>query len=253
MIKSIIHSGGESTRMREAYDGPKALAPVDGKPLLWYHMQPFLRSNLVREYLFTLRHMHETVQSYVDQMEKEFGIQCKSIVENVPLGRAGVIRLAIEKGLVDTNSYYLMSHPDDLVPIDVKRLFEYAIEAESRGKSIIVVMARHAPNPFGIGEIQEKDGVMEILQFREKPELPFIDNHYANTGMMLFLPEAMKEFRKVPSGKLVHPEDEIIPRLVSENKVAAFPVDRWLSINYKSDYKKLLTMGSDKLLKFLSP
>lgn len=251
MIKSIIHAGGESTRLKEAFNGPKALVPIGNKTLLWFHLQPLLKSRLVKEYVFTLRHQHELVQSHIEELSKEFNISSSSIVEPKPLGRAGVIRLGIDNGLIDTESSYLMSHPDDIVPVNIKELTDYASEAEMRGKSMIMVMAKYAVNPFGVGIARYSDGIIELKHFQEKPELPLIDDHYANTGIILFLPEAMEEFRNVPLDRLTHPEHEIVPKLAKQNKVAVFLVDRWISVNYASDYENILKMGKDKLLEFL--
>ena len=47
-VVSIILGGGKGTRLREAYQGPKALAPVDDQPLLWYHINPLLNSGWLR-------------------------------------------------------------------------------------------------------------------------------------------------------------------------------------------------------------
>jgi len=252
MIKSIIHAGGESTRLRELFNGPKALVPIGEHTLLWFHLQPLLKSKIISEYIFTLRHQHEVVQSYIENLENKFNISTSSIVEPSPLGRAGVIKLGIDKGVIDLENPYLMSHPDDLVPIDVKKLEDYANEVERKGKTMIMVMAKYALNPFGIGVAKNVGNILELKHFKEKPELPFIEDHFANTGMMLFLPDAMKEFKNVPLDKLTHPEHEIVPKLTRENKVAVFLVDRWISVNYSSDYKDVVKMGPDKLLEFLN-
>jgi NDP-sugar pyrophosphorylase family protein len=252
MIKSIIHAGGESTRLREIFNGPKALVPIGDKTLLWFHLQPLLKSKIIMEYVFTLRHQHELVQDHIDKLKKEFSISSSSIVEPRPLGRAGVIRLGIENGMIDTECSYLMSHPDDFVPINVKELVDYASDAEKRGKSMVMVMAKYITNPFGVGIVKKEGNIIELKHFQEKPELPLIENHYANTGMILFLPEAMREFKSVPLDKLTHPEHEIVPRLAKQNKVAVFLVDRWISVNYVSDYENVSRMGKDKLLKFLN-
>jgi NDP-sugar pyrophosphorylase family protein len=252
MIKSIIHAGGESTRLREIFNGPKALVPIGDKTLLWFHLQPLLKSKIIMEYVFTLRHQHELVQEHIDHLKKEFSISSSSIVEPRPLGRAGVIRLGIENGMIDTECSYLMSHPDDFVPINVKELVDYASDAEKRGKSMVMVMAKYITNPFGVGIVKKEGNIIELKHFQEKPELPLIENHYANTGMILFLPEAMREFKSVPLDKLTHPEHEIVPRLAKQNKVAVFLVDRWISVNYVSDYENVSRMGKDKLLKFLN-
>jgi NDP-sugar pyrophosphorylase family protein len=251
MIKSIIHAGGESTRLKEIFNGPKALAPIGDKTLLWYHLQPLIKSNVISEYIFTLRHQHEIVQSYIEGLEDKFNISTHSIVEPSPLGRAGVVKLGIDRGIIDLESPYLMSHPDDLIPIDLKELVDYSEDVKNKGKTVIMVMAKNAVNPFGIGVAENKGGILELRHFKEKPELPFIENHYANTGMFLFLPEAMKEFKNLPLDKLTHPEQEIMPRLTRENKVAVFLVDRWISVNYSSDYKDVIRMGPENLMKFL--
>jgi NDP-sugar pyrophosphorylase family protein len=251
MINSIIHAGGESTRLKEIFSGPKALAPIDDHTLLWFHLQPLIKSKLISRYIFTLRHHSDSVQEHLNKLKSEFKISIFSIIESKPLGRAGSIRLGIEKGIIDTDETYLMSNPDDLIPINIKELVDYSDEAERKGKSIIMVMSKNIVNPFGIGVTKKIGDIIELKQFQEKPELPLIENHFANTGMMLFLPEAMKEFKKVPLDKPTHPEHEIIPKLVKQNKVAVFLVERWISVNYASDYKDVLKIDANKLLEFL--
>jgi NDP-sugar pyrophosphorylase family protein len=251
MIRSIIHSGGESTRLREIFDGPKALAPIGKHTLLWYHLQPLVKSNLIKEYTFTLRHRCEAVQEYLNQLRIEYDLAISTLIEPKPLGRAGSVRLGIEKDIIRVDEAYLMSNPDDLVPIKISHLMQYASEAEKTGKTVIMVMAKKAKSPFGIGIAKKTGFITELKDFREKPELPFIKNHYANTGMILFMPDAMKEFKNAPLDRPTNPEEEIIPKLVNQNKIAIFFVNRWLSINYVADYKNVLDMGHNKLARFL--
>jgi NDP-sugar pyrophosphorylase family protein len=251
MIKSIIHAGGESTRLKEIFDGPKALAPIGKHTLLWYHLQPLIKSNLIREYTFTLRHRCEVVQEYLNQLKTEYKMAISTLIEPRPLGRAGSVRLGIEKGIIRIDEPYLMSNPDDLVPIKIDSLTRYASEAERVGKTAVLVMAKKATTPFGIGIAKKAGPIIELKAFQEKPELPFITNHYANTGMILFMPDAMKEFKNVPLDRATHPENEIVPKLVSQNKVAVFVIDRWISVNYAADYKSVLDMGDGELARFL--
>ncbi len=251
MITSVIHAGGKGTRLRESYSGPKALAPVDGVPLLWYHLQPYFKSNQAFSYVFTLMHDNNLVQNYIDRLADESGLTISSIVEPRPLGRAGSIRLGIEEQVIDADIPLIMSHPDDLIPVNISDLLSYAEAMESISKTLILVMAKKTPNPFGIGVTTENQDVVELEYFLEKPELPLIPNHYANTGMALYLPEALKEFMKAPLDKKTHPEDEIIPRLVRDKKVAVFLVEHWISVNYESDYDAVKKMGKEKVLEYL--
>lgn len=251
VTKSIIHAGGESTRLKGIFDGPKALAPVCKHTLLWFHLQPLMKSTTIRECTFTLRHHAEMVKEYLEKLGGRIHTPISLIVEPKPLGRAGSVRLGIENGTIQTDESYLMSNPDDLVPINVRHLTEYAEMARGKGKSAIMVMARKAVNPFGIGLAKRKGHLVEPEAFQEKPELEFAENHFANTGMTLFLPEAMKEFKNVPLDISTHPETEIIPRLARQNKIAVFVVERWFSVNYPADFKKINNMSSQELLRFL--
>lgn len=109
MIKSIIHAGGESARLKEIFDGLKPLAPVGEHTLLWFHLQPLLKSGLIIEYIFTLRDCSEVVREYLGKLEDEFRVSISSVVEPKPLGRAGVVRLGIEQGVVSVDEPCLMS------------------------------------------------------------------------------------------------------------------------------------------------
>ena len=251
MINSVIHAGGKGTRLRESYEGPKALAPVEDHPLLWYHLKPLTESKLISKYIFTLMNDHEIIQNYVNGLARTKELNVSYIVEPRPLGRAGSIRCGIDEGVIDVDLACLMSHPDDLIPINIKDLMNYAEESTSRGKSLILVMAKNTVNPFGIGVTEDNKDIIDLKYFLEKPELPLIPNHYANTGMALYMPEAMKEFKETPLDKKTHPEDHIIPKLVQDGKVAVYLVERWLSINYASDYETVQALGKEGLLKFL--
>ena len=251
MITAVIHAGGKGTRLREAYPGPKALAPVDGLPLLWYHLQPYMKSKLVSSYVFTLMHDSELVKEYAEGLATEQELTMSSIVEPRPLGRAGSMRLGIDEGLIDPDVPCIMSHPDDLIPVDIKELIDHAENLVGKGKTLFIVMAKKTTNPFGIGVTTESQDSIELDYFLEKPELPLIPNHYANTGMALYMPEALKEFKTVPLDRKTHPEHEIIPRLVKDRKVAVFLIEHWISVNYASDYEAVNEMGKEKLLEYL--
>lgn len=250
-LKAIIHVGGASTRLRDVFDGPKCLAPIGNYPILWYHLQPWIKSGLIDEYIFTVRYKHELVKQYIERLAKKFGINTTILFEPEPMGRAGVTRYGIEQGLIDTKTPYMMSYPDDFIPIDVNNFVDYSFKANRRGKSLIAVVAKNYINPFGVGKATRFGDIYELETFLEKPELPLIDNHYAAVGMMIFMPEAMEEFRIIPKGEILNPEHVIHPKLARENKVAIYPVERWLSVNSGSEYKKIIEMGHEKLLEYL--
>jgi hypothetical protein len=89
--------------------------------------------------------------------------------------------------------------------------------------------------------------VLKVFNFESIMEVWV--NHLAERARA---PGALKEFMKVPLDKKTHPEDEIIPRLVRDKKVAVFLIEHWISVNYSSDYDAVKKMGKEKILEYLS-
>jgi NDP-sugar pyrophosphorylase family protein len=250
LIKAIIHAGGESSRMQSVFRGSKALLPIGKpkKPILWYHMQPLINSGIISEYIFTLRAFKESVENYVKKLEKEFKIKTKIIVEPIPLGRAGSIKYGIENDVIDLKETYLMSHPDDLIPINIRKLVKFQTKELKKGKIATLVMAKYARSQFGIGKTNKNK---ELLEIEEKPELPLPKNYLASTGMCLYTPKAMKLFKKLKTNVFCHPETTVLPKLVKERKIAVFEVEKWISVNYKDDYLRVKDVNKNKLVNFL--
>ncbi len=93
MIKEcIVLAGGFGTRLREAVpDLPKCMAPVAGRPFLYYVIN-YMRSQGVERFIFSLGYKHEVIEEY---LKTSFGTMTwQSVVETEPLGTGGAIRLA---------------------------------------------------------------------------------------------------------------------------------------------------------------
>src|SRR5437867_7893290 len=140
-MKMIVHAGGESSRMKDFYSGPKSLLEVGipKKTLMWIHLQPFLKSNLIDEFIFTLRSQSELVLNHIKELKKEFGFNYNTIVEPKPIGRAGSIRYGIEQGILDLEEEYFVSHVDDLVPLNLDAFLDFKKKAAEAGKLIVMV------------------------------------------------------------------------------------------------------------------
>jgi NDP-sugar pyrophosphorylase family protein len=249
---SIIHAGGESSRMQSIFKGPKALLPIGNpsKPLLWYHLQPLINSGLIEEYIFTLREKSNLLSKYIRRIAEEFGIKVKMIVEPKPLGRAGAVKYGILNGIISLDKeYYLMSHPDDLIPINVRQLLEFQKEKIKSGVLATLVMAKYAVSQFGIG-IANENLILEKME--EKPELPLPEKCFASTGMCLYTKKAMEKFLEIDNNIFCHPETTVLPKLIEERKIAIFTVPRWFSLNFKDDYLRIKDMKQEELLNFLN-
>ena len=93
MIKeAIILAGGLGTRLRSVVaDKPKCMAPVQGKPFLFYLIH-FLKKGGIQHFIFSVGYMHEMIEEY---LLKDFSdLNYTLSLEKEPLGTGGGIQLA---------------------------------------------------------------------------------------------------------------------------------------------------------------
>lgn len=114
---AIILAGGLGTRLRQAVpDLPKCMAPVAGRPFLFYVIN-YLRSQGIEEFIFSLGYKHEQVEEY---LAAEFEtLQYQVSIEEEPLLTGGAIRLALS---LTTDSRVLVTNGDTLFKADIASL-----------------------------------------------------------------------------------------------------------------------------------
>ena len=102
MIKeAIILAGGLGTRLRSVVpDVPKCLAPVAGKPFLYYVIA-HLRKEGIRNFIFSVGYKNEAIIAFVNRELLSLGrqglINFQFSIEEQPLGTGGAIKLSGEK------------------------------------------------------------------------------------------------------------------------------------------------------------
>lgn len=93
----IILAGGLGTRLRSAVsDLPKCMAPVDGKPFLYYLLES-LRPYRIDKVVLSLGYMSEKVIEWVNSCRQDYSFIIDWTIEEEPLGTGGGIRLAMSK------------------------------------------------------------------------------------------------------------------------------------------------------------
>lgn len=118
--EAIILAGGLGTRLKEAVpDLPKCMAPVAGKPFLFYVIN-YLRSEGVEKFIFSLGHMYGVIEEYLSSQFATLRYQC--VIEDEPLGTGGAIQLACKKA---TEKNVLVTNGDTLFKINREKLFSF--------------------------------------------------------------------------------------------------------------------------------
>lgn len=160
MTQAIILAGGLGTRLRSAVpDLPKCLAPVAGRPFLFYVIN-YLRSQGINDFIFSLGYKHEMITGY---LEKDFAtLSYKTVVEEEPLGTGGAIRLAAAQAqapqLVVTNG-------DTLFRADIPAMLQ--LHKQNNAACTLALKPMQDFDRYGVVEISEEG---RITAFKEKQQ-----------------------------------------------------------------------------------
>lgn len=97
-MEVIILAGGLGTRLRsEVKDVPKCMAPVAGKPFLWYLLTDLKKYKEVTRVILSVGYLREVIFEWIPTVKAEFPFEFDYAIEEDPLGTGGGIRLAMEK------------------------------------------------------------------------------------------------------------------------------------------------------------
>ena len=97
-MEVIILAGGLGTRLRsEVKDVPKCMAPVAGKPFLWYLLKDLNKYPEVKRVILSVGYLREVILEWIHTVQDEFPFTFDYAIEEEPLGTGGGIRLAMEK------------------------------------------------------------------------------------------------------------------------------------------------------------
>jgi D-glycero-alpha-D-manno-heptose 1-phosphate guanylyltransferase len=169
MIEAVILAGGMGTRLHEVVpDLPKPMAPVNGKPFLWYLLK-WLTEYPVSKIILSTGYKHESIISYFGNSFE--GIPVKYTIEKEPLGTGGGLVFAAGKA---SGSDFIVINGDTYFPIDLNRLCSF-----HTGHSAFITVALKKMKDFSrYGTIEYTDG--KILQFHEKK---FCHDGFINGGI----------------------------------------------------------------------
>jgi len=171
MMEVVILAGGMGTRLHEAVpDLPKPMAPVNGKPFLWYILS-WLTEYPISKVILSTGYKHESIISYFgDSFE---GIPVEYAIEKEPLGTGGGLMFAAGKA---SGSDFIVINGDTYFPINLTELYSF-----HTGHSAFITVALKKMKDFSrYGAVECTDG--KIIQFHEKK---FCQDGFINGGIYL--------------------------------------------------------------------
>ena len=196
------------------------MAPIDGVPLLHYHLA-WLRAQGVTRAVLLAGYRHDVIEAYFAE-PRIAGLTVETVVEQSPLGRGGAIRHGFEKAgvtddlVVATNGDVLTDQP--LAPI---------VQLHRDSDVSATIMLTPMVSPYGVVDVEEGG---KVTGFREAPVLP----HWINAGVYVLAGSLVPRFPAVGDH-----ETSTFPELAQAGKLAGYRSRAfWRSVESSKDLRE---------------
>jgi mannose-1-phosphate guanylyltransferase len=214
-LKAVILAGGKGTRARPFTEYfPKAMMPVDGKPMISHIVRHLSSFRMISEIVIVadLKGLGSQIRSYFSNFPKIRFVQDSSS------GTAGdLLHLGNMK-----NEPFVLWFADNLCALDLEKMYRHY----SNKKSIACIATRqYRREETGFAKVE--DG--SVMQFMEKPMVKMQDCEC--TGIYILSAEILKIIRK--SGKKnANLSYDILQDLSKKDLVSSFDLGRtpWVDV-----------------------
>ncbi len=199
---ALILAGGYGKRLRSVVsDRPKPLAPVLGKPFLYWQIK-YLKSMGIRQIVVSAGYKAERVKEFLDKLDfSDVDIQC--VIEKEPLGTGGAISYAWNCCKFNSPCWLILNG-DSIAAIDLDKAL---MLLKPYNQGLITAIYKDDASEYGTLIV---DGKNNICGFYEKKD----GNGWVNAGIYLLKSEIIEKFPVRP-GSL---EKEVFPMLIANGE-----------------------------------
>ena len=198
-MKIVIIAGGKGTRIASvANEIPKAMIPVDGKPVLEYQIELAKRYGFV-EFIFITGYLGEQIEEYFGCGAK-WDVKISYYKETQALGTAGALAYLKE----DLQEDFFVFYGDTVMDIDMEKMLGYHLE----NKSDATLLIHPNDHPFD-SDLVEVDENGRVLKICNKPHpVGFISRNLVNAALFIFSPKVLNY---IETGVKSHIEKDVLP------------------------------------------
>ena len=224
-MQALVLVGGEGTRLRPlTLTRPKPALPLVDRPFIRY-MVEWLGHHGIEEVVMACGFKAEDLRTALGD-EVPGGPRITYVQEDEPLGTAGPIRLAADRGLLGER--FMALNGDVLTDLDLTALQRQHSEREA--VATLGLYPVDDPTSYGLVRRTE-DG--EVLEFLEKPDPSEIDTDEVNAGAYV-LERSILDL--IPPDRSVSIEREVFPRLVGRGLYGRRLEGYWMDIGTPERY-----------------
>lgn len=246
----VIHAGGLSERWYPVTQGkiPKVMTEIgiNSRPMIDWTILPYVKAG-VRKFFITLWHEPEKIIQHCNEISKNTGIEFVFLLEEGKrMGRAGVVKHYLEKGILDPNKHKIMVGGADIVKLDIENFVKFHLEGVSQGFLVTLIGSSSGQSQFD--KIVFDAATAGVLRMDVEREINLMQGEYANTGTAYFDAGMNQMFLQIPESQLPVDWEKLGAEFF--NKGRAFGKIRlfesWIPLKTPHDYKKAKDLDFEK-------
>ena len=222
MIEAIVLAGGMGKRLQKVVaDLPKPMAPVKGKPFLFYLFN-WLRQYPVDKIILSVGYRYESIIEYFGKIFESVLIDYA--VEEEPLGTGGAVLNSLKR---IKGKHTLILNGDTWFPIDINKFLAFHTES----KSEFSVALKKMKNFSRYGSVEMSSDT--IVRFNEKKHC---EEGYINGGIYLVSRDFF-DSREYP--RIFSLEKDVLVREAGKSELKGIVFDTpFIDIGIPEDYKR---------------
>ncbi len=200
---ALILAGGHGKRLRSVIsDRPKPLAPVLGKPFLFWQIK-YLKGMGIRQIVVSAGYKAEQIKGFLEKLNFD-GVDIQCVIEKEPLGTGGAISFAWRNSGFE-NPCWLILNGDSIAAIDLDKALK---QLNSGNQGLITGVFKDDTSEYGTLIVDENN---IICGFYEKKD----GKGWINAGIYLLKSDIIKKFPAKPASL----EKEIFPVLIENGEI----------------------------------
>jgi D-glycero-alpha-D-manno-heptose 1-phosphate guanylyltransferase len=221
-MEAVILAGGMGTRLQSVVsDVPKCMAPVAGKPFLYYLLATLEKAGF-DHIILSLGYKHEIIEEWLDTLS--FSMRISFVIEKEPLGTGGAVKYVLPQA-EEANVFIL--NGDTFFGVDYTGMLE--LHQQTNAMATLALKRMEKFNRYGVVEVDETSH--RILRFLEKQDC---ESGLINGGTYLIKREAPDIF---PAKFSL--EKDFFEAKVSDGILAGFLSDGYfIDIGIPDDYSR---------------
>ena len=242
-MKAVILAGGKGTRGKPYTEYfPKAMTPIEGKPLIDYVVKYLDSFDIIKEIIIIsdFKGLGGQIRNYYHKQKYNKKI---SFVQDSQSGTGGDL-LHVENKLKGDDEFVLW-FVDNLCAIDLKQMYDFF-----RQKKSMACIATRTKRKEETGFAVVEDGI--IKEFKEKPimKLPMSEC----LGIYILGKGIIKKIKEKSQKKQINLSFDVLEELSKKGKISAFDIgiNEWIDAespmtlerNQKQVYKIIKQMES---------